>query len=292
MDYSFLRFTDNFEESKDLKNREVSIFDYDMQIHLIPGEAYSCITNFKGEISFSGNYKAYIVNCENEVLLDITDNVYIEEFANDKTGLNQIKFEVINVEANFYTDLVFFRLDQDFVSGKSFWSNPFLFSLYDSKETTRFRFKNYIDLDGTNYRVATIFQSVRLKCIKQRTNYTSSSQSYTSFQGNKLTSRVIKTKSYEFVFDMLNDFIYDRLQYLLTHDVIYVDRIRVTDKQTFESSDKFSDTNIAQSKFRVTVDESDIDDEAYQVKDTPLPPVDPYFDYRIGDYKNNDYKTQ
>lgn len=290
MDNSFFRFTDNFDEAKDLQNKEVTTFDYDMQIHLKPGETYTCISNFSGGISFGNLFKAYIVDCQDTILLDITDNVYIEEFLDDKSGLVQIKMEMIGINADYYTDLIYFKLVHNIVGGKSYWTNPMLMSDYDIKETTRFRFKNYIDLDGTNYRIAGIYQSIRLKCIKQKTDFTSLSQSYVTFQGFKYSSRVIKTKMYDYTFDMLNDFIYDRLQYLLTHDVVYVDRIRVTDKQTFSSSDKFADTNIAQSKFRLSVDESDIDDEANQIHDVPVPPIDPHYDYLVGDYKDADYK--
>lgn len=289
MDNSFFRFTDNFDEAKDLQNKKVTTFDYDMQIHLKPGETYTCISNFRNGISFGGLYKAYIVSCDDTLLVDITDNVYIEEFTDDKSGTQQIKLEMIGVNADFYTDLVHIKLVHNIIAGKSYWTNPVLMSMYDIDETTRFRFKNYIDLDGTNYRIAGIFQSVRLKCIKQKTNFSSLSQSYTTFQGLKYSSRVIKTKAYDFIFDMLNDFIYDRLQYLLTHDVIYTDRVRVTDKQTFESSDRLADTNIAQSRFKLSIDESDIDDEANQIN-VPIIPVEPVYDYRAGDYKDNDYE--
>lgn len=290
MDNSFFRFTDDFEKSKDLQSSGVTTFDYDMQIHLKPGESYSSISNYNKGISFGGLYKAYIVDCDNNILQDITNEVYIEEFTDDKSGTQQMRFEVIGVYADFYTDLVHFRLDHNIVSGKKYWSNPFLFSMYDIHETTRFRFKNYLDLDGTNYRIGAIFQSVRLKCIKQKSNYVSSSQSYTSFKGFKYSSRVIKTRIYDFIFDMLNDFTYDRLQYLLTHDVIYVDTTRVTDKQTFESSDKLSDSNVAQSKFKLCIDETDIDNEAYQVKEMPVPAQTIQPDYNSADYDNNDYK--
>jgi hypothetical protein len=66
--------------------------------------------------------------------------------------------------------------------------------------------------------------------------------------------------------DMNNDFIYDRIQYLLSHDELYVDGIRVTDKQTFENDDKYSNTtNVSQNKFKVAVNENDIFNYAYQI---------------------------
>jgi hypothetical protein len=291
MDNSFFRFTDNFNDSKNLGNITVSTYDYDMQIHLSPNEAYSCITNVKNGISFGGLYKLYLVDCENNILADITDKVFIEEFTDDKTAKQQLRFEVINIELDFFTDLVRFRLDHNIVSGKKYWSNPFILSEYELDETVRFRFKNYIDLDGTNYRIGGIFQSVRLKCIKQKNNFISSGQAYTAFQGNKYSSRVIKTKMYEYILDMVNDFIYDRLQYLFTHDIIYVETIRVTDKQTFDNPDKQGDSNVAQIKIKLAIDETDVDNEALQVKEVPIPAPVLNADYLIGDYNSNDYKA-
>lgn len=290
MDYSFIRFIDNFDKAKDLGNSKLTEFDYDMQIHLKPGEVYTCISNNSGGISFGGVYKAYLVNCNDDILADITSKVYIEEFIDDAYGLPQIKLEMVGVTNDFYGKLVYLRLDHNIVAGKKYWSNPFLHSNYDIDETARFRFKNYIDLDGTNYNNATIFQSIRLKCYKTKNNYTSSSQSYTSFKGNKLSSRVIKTKQYDFVFDMCNDFIYDRLMYLLVHDVIYVDNVRVTDKQTFDSQDRFAGSNVSQEKFKLSVDETDIDDNANQIYNAPIPkPPVVAVDYNSNDYHYPDY---
>lgn len=295
MDNSFFRFIDNFDKAKDLYNNKFNEFDYDMQIHLKPSENYSCITNVVGGISFGDLYKAYIVNCSNEILTEITDNVYIEEFVSSIDGSTQMKFEVVGLAPNsdFYTDLVYLRLDHNIVGGKSYWSNPFLLSNYDIDETVRFRFKHYSNLDGTNYKIATILQSIRLKIIKNKNTFVSSSQSYTTFVGLKYSSRLIKTKMHEYTMDMCSDFIYDRLQYLLNHDIIYVDTIRVTDKQTFENTDKFGGTNITQVKFKVAIDESDIDNEATQVYIPPVPVIN--YDYSSLDYDGasggNDYLT-
>lgn len=289
MDYSFFRFLDDFNKSKDLYNSKLNEFDYDIQIHLKPGETYTCISNVAGGISFGSVFKSFIVNCENEILVDLTDDTYIEEFISSIDGTTQIKLEIENIAADFdfNTDLVYLRLDHDIIGGKSYWTNPFLLSNYDINETTRFRFKHYSDLDGTNYRVATILQSIRIKCKKDKHSFISSSQSYTTFVGLKYSSRLIKTKMYDYLMDMCSDFIYDRLQYLLSHDIIYVDTIKVTDKQTFDNGDKFGSTNIAQVKFKLAVDENDIDDEANQVN-VPIPPVVPAFDYSSIDYSSGD----
>lgn len=291
MDNSFFRFTDNFNEAKDLQNSKLADFDYDMQIHLKPGESYSCITNCPNGIGFGGVYKMYIVDVDNKILADITNKAYIEEFTDNTFGRQQLKLELLGITGyDFYTDIVFFRLDHNIIGGKKYWTNPFLFSNYDIEETTKFRFKNYIDLDGTNYKIASIFQSVRLKCYKEKTSFTSSSQSYTTFQGNKHSSRVIKTKTHDYIFDLCNDFIYDRLQFLFTHDVIYADTIRVTDKQTFENQSKLGSSNVTQLKYKLSVDINDIDDEAYQVFKAPVQQVAPV-DYIAKDYNINDYKT-
>jgi hypothetical protein len=290
MDNSFLRFLPDFDQAKDLQNSKVSEFDYDMQIHLKPGESYSLITNCPNGIAFDNLYKAYIVNCDNVILNNVSDNVFIEEFTNSETGLQQLKIEFVKINVDYFTDLCFFRLDHDIVNGLSYWSNPFIISMYDIKDTSRIRFKNYRNLDGTNYQVASIFQSIRLKCRKQKDNFSSSKQQYTTFTGLLFSSRIIKTKYYEFIFDMCNDFIYNRLQYVLSHDIIYIDTVRVTEKQTFENADKISETtNLSENKFKLAVNELDIDDEAYQVfEDIKLIPISkiPSGNYTLADFNS------
>lgn len=266
MDNSFFRFLNDFEQAKDLQNSNLSELNYDMQIHLSPKDKYSCITNVPEGIAFDSQYRAYIVDCSNTVIGEVTDRVIISEFTHSKTGKQQLKLEIISLELDCYTDLVYLRLDHDVPGGDSFWTNPFLVSEYDLNETTEFAFKHNSVLDGTDYKTANIFQVIRLKCFRQKTSFANSQQSYTTISGLKYSSRLIKTKFYEYIFDMCNDFIYDRLQFLLSHDIIYVNGIRVTDKQTFDNADKISDTtNVSQNKFKLAVNEDDIYDYGYQV---------------------------
>jgi len=268
MDNSFIRFLNNFNEANDLGNSDLSVLNYNDQIHLHPNEDYSCISNNPNSINFDNLYKVYIVDCYNNVLANISDNAFISEFTSNIDGVRQIKFEVININKDFITDLVYFRIDHDILNGQSFWSNPFLISLYDIEETTKFRFKHYNNLDGTCYEVANIFQSIRLKCYKDRNSFANSMQSYTTIEGLKYSSRLIKTKFYNYIFDRCNDFIYDRLQYLLSHDIIYVNGIRVTDKQTFDSNEKFDNTtNVTDYKFKLAVDENDVYNYPFQIFD-------------------------
>lgn len=265
-DYCFLRFIDNFDKAKSLGNNDLAKFKYDSQIHLNPTENYSIITNVNTGISFNNNFKVYLVNCDNDILNEITEKIFIEEFTHNETGLKQCKIEILQLNLDYITDLVYIRLDHTIVGGISYWSNPFIISEYDINETKRFDFKNYRNLDGTCYEVASIYQSIRLKCIKLKNTFTSTSESYTAMEGFKLTSSLTKTKFHEYLMEMNNDFIYDRMQYLLSHDIIYIDNIRITDKQTYENDDKYSNsTNVSQNKFKVAVDVTDVYNYEYQI---------------------------
>lgn len=288
MDYSFFRFLDNFEQAKDLQNSEVTDLNYDMQIHLKPGETYSCITNIPSGIAFDSNYRVFIVDCSNNILDDITDNTFIVEFTHSVTGKQQLKLELVNVLADHLTELVHIRIDHFIVGGKSYWTNPFLISEYDINETTLFAFKHNRELDGTDYKTAGIFQVIRLKCYKQKNSFTDSQQTYTTFDGLKYSSRLIKTKFYNFVFPMCNDFIYDRLQYLFSHDIIYVNKIRVTDKHTHDNSDRYSDTtNVSSNIFKLAVNEEDKYDFGYQIFEDIS--VEPLSLIPLGQYSTDGY---
>lgn len=265
-DYTFLRLIDDFDKAKDLGNSKLADFNYDNQIHLKPDESYSIITNVPNQISFNNNILAYLVDCQNNVLVNISNNIIIQEFIHNDTGLKQCKIELIKLNQDFITDLVYLRLDHTILNGSSYWSNPFLLSEYNIEETKRFDFKHSQNLHDTCYEVANIYQSIRVKCIKQKNTFTSSSQSYTDLEGIKLSSRLIKTKYFDLIMDMNNDFIYDRMQYLLCHDIIYIDGIRITDKQTFENDDRYNNTtNISQNKFKVAVDIEDTYKQTYQL---------------------------
>lgn len=266
MDNSLLRFLNDFNKAKDLGNSLMANEIYDNQIQLDPNEDYGVITNVPTGIAFNGNFKAYIVDCANNILDTITNNIYIEEFNHNETGLRQMKIEIVALKLEHYDDLVYMRIDHDIVGGDSFWSNPFILSEYRLNETTRFDFKNYENLDGTCYEEAEFYQSIRLRCFRDKNSIESSSQAYTTLDGLKYSSRVIKSKNQHYIFDMLNDFTYERLQYILGHDVIYVDGKRATNKQTVDNDDRFSsETNVSLNKFKVPVDDSDLYTFAYQI---------------------------
>ncbi len=258
IDYSFIRFKDTLSDALDLGNSKLSEFNYDMQIHLSPHENYSIITNTNNGIAFDNNYKAFLIDVCGNILSEITDNILINEFTHNESGLQQCKIEILALNLDYYTDLVCIMLNHNITNGKSYYSNPFLLSEYDLDETIRFDFRNYSNLDNTCYKIANIYQSIRLKGIFQKNSFTSTSESYVS-NGVSVTSKLVKLKQKSYILDMVNDFIYDRIQYLLSHDVIYLDNIRVTNKQTYENEDKLSNSaNISRNTLKVYINENDV----------------------------------
>ena len=125
LDKSFLRLKTSFAEAK-FELLQDSEFAYKENIVLNPNNIYTQISNSLTSIAFDDSYIVELVDCADNVVLDITDKVFINEFQDHK-GIYQIAFEIAPIEQDFYGEYLFLKfthLDSDF----KVWSNPILVS--------------------------------------------------------------------------------------------------------------------------------------------------------------------
>ena len=101
-DYSFIRLKDNITDALNIGDSPIVTHKFFSPIQLLPSLTYTQITNFTGGIALQSDVEVFIVDCNDNVLADITDNVFIEDFTNTSTGESQCKIEYVNLGVDFY----------------------------------------------------------------------------------------------------------------------------------------------------------------------------------------------
>jgi len=254
-DLSFIRLEPNFNDAKNLRASTAATIFYNGQIILRPNETYLQTTNTKLGIAFDGNYKVTIIDCDDNELQDITNNVAINERLIN--GVPQIDFEIVNIGNDYYAKNVFLKFKHT-VSDYVWYSNPLNITNYFDNISSRFNYKNAND---------TYYQSIVLKCFFSVNDAESNSSEYTTYEGKKITSRLINTELEQYFFDSIDNFTYRRLNNLLSRNIVYINGYRITNKQTLPSKGRAGDTNIFNIDFKVAIDYNDIFVEEFQIFD-------------------------
>ena len=252
-DLSFIRLEPNFNDAKYLRASTASKIFYNGQIILCPNQTYLQTTNTKLGIAFDGNFQVTIVDCNDNQLQDITDNVAINE--RTIAGLPQIDFEIVNIGADYYAKNVYLKFRHT-VSNYVWYSNPLQITNYFDDISSRFNYKNAND---------TYYQSITLKCFFSVNDAESNSSEYVTYEGKKVTSRLITTELEQYFFDSIDNFTFRRLNNLLSRNIVYINGNRITNKQTVASKSRAGDTNIFNLDFKVAIDYNDIFVEELQI---------------------------
>lgn len=252
-DLSFIRLEPNFPSAKYTRTSPTASIFFFGQISLSPNETYLQTTNCKNNIAFDGNYKVTIVDCNDNELQNITDNVAINE--RTINGIEQIDFEIVNIGTDYYAKTVYLKFKHT-VSNYVWYSNPLNITDYFSYLTSRFDYKNATDA---------YFQSIRLKTYFTVNDAESQSSQYVTYEGKKITSRLINTEFEKYIFQKIDNFTYRRLNNLLSRNVVYINGNRITDKQTLQSKEPSGDSNVFNLDFQVAIDYNETYDYNFQI---------------------------
>lgn len=253
-DLSFLRLEPSLSSAKYTRASSASTIFFLGQISLSPNEPYVQTTNTTDGIAFDGNYNVFVVDCNDNELLNITDKVAISEFTS--FGVPQISFEIAPIKKDFYSRTVYLKFVHT-VSDYKWYSNPINIT-ENLRLTSRFDYKNAKD---------EFFQSIRLKTWFSVNDAESNSDEYTTYDGKKVTSRLITTELEQYIFEKLDNFTYRRLNNLLARNILYLNGNRVTDKQVLSSKDRTADTNIFNLDFKVAIDYNEVYNYGFQIFD-------------------------
>jgi hypothetical protein len=250
-DLAFIRLKPTLSEALETRQSAYAKLNYFFQIQLSTTGVYSQITNSKTNIAFDGNYSVYVCDLCGTELLDITAKVQITEFT-DNRGLQQIYFTIDDVGTDFYKQPLTLRFKHT-VSDYVWYTNPITISDRDLEQTTMFVYRDYKEFNGIAYNRVNNYQSIRLSCAFIGNDTESASSEYTTLDGLKVNSRLIKTEFEKYFFPGIDNFTYRRLNCLLTHPVIYVNDYRVTNKQTIPAEDFTGATNITDVEFKIAM---------------------------------------
>lgn len=260
MDYSFIKLSKITED----ENPKISQINYSDCVQLLPSESYLQITNNADGIAFDTDYAVFVVNCQNDILSDITNNVSIYEFT-DINGIQQIAFEL-----NFLTiDFGFQPVKLKFVktTGSDIWySNEILITEEAEEQTTRFDYKSNDYFHGISYDVVDYYQSIRLRCFFDRfDNETEVKDYYQISKGNTISTRALLKELTNYKFVNINPFVFKRINVLLIHDIIYVDGLRMTNKTNVKGSERLGYSNLSEGEFSAYINNNDFFTFEYQI---------------------------
>lgn len=264
IDYSFLRLRDNISDAIDMGDSPVVTHFYYSPIQLIPTKSYLQITNYENGISLDSDCEVFVVDCNDNVLADVTENVFIEEF-NDNNGHNQCKIEIVNLGVDFYRQAVLLKFDM-LASDAVYYSVPMNITSYQEEQTTFFKYRNYDDFMGIGYTNANVYQSISVSMYFDIPIDETETEDYFQIsRNNTISARALHKVFEQYAIDKINRFTFDRLNVLFKHEVIYCDNVRVTNKPVVTSSERLGDTNYFETNVVLAKNYNDISYYEFQI---------------------------
>ena len=263
MDYSFLRLKDNLTDAVNIGDSPV-VTNVFYNIQLLPDKTYCQITNVDGGLSIDNDAEIFVIDVCGNVLSDITDKVFIEEFF-DGNGDRQLAIEYVNLNVDFYRTPVCIKFKQ-ILSNAEYFTNPFYLTSYQSERTVFFKYKNIDDFMSIGYSNAQKFQSISLMMYFDIPIDESEVSDYFQISTNNLISARALIKDYEqYKIEQINRFTFVRLNLLLKHEIVYIDDVRITNKPIIESSERLGDSNYFASTMVVDKNYKDVSGYDFQL---------------------------
>jgi len=263
LDFSFLRLLPSFDLAKSDKMTDTTKF-YNFGVCLHPQEHYLQITNSEVSIAFDDSYKVDIVDCNNEVLKDVTENVFINEFQ-DINGIYQLAFEVVNINEDFYGKTVYFKFTQTSNTDNVYYSNGVKITADYIKDTFRLDYKSYSYYEGISYDRANFYQNIRLFGYFNLPNAKEDNKNYTKIGGNVTRARITQNTEYNYNIDLLDTFTFERLQRALNSDIVYLNSYAFNNTESLAVGDRKDKTNLFDANFKGVFDYTDSYDDVYQI---------------------------
>jgi hypothetical protein len=297
VDKSFLRLLTDFSLAKS----EIMIdseFIYNAPICLHPQEKYLQITNFNnlGELvpynpetvvndfedrvlSDGGTFEAYncllellqipfkaeLIDCKENVLLDITDKVFYTSF-NDINNASQIAFEIQPIENDFYYEKCFLRLNFN-DDNTSFYSNGFYVTAEDENKTFRIDYKNLGYYQGISYDKLDVYQSIRLFGYFNQPSTKEAVTIYTQLNGEVRRSRPIQAIEYKYNIDLIDTFTFERLSNALNSQIVYLNGNRFQTIDNVQSEERQGKSNMFATSFKGQFNFNDTYVDTFQLID-------------------------
>lgn len=245
LDKSFLRLVTDFSVAKS-EILKTSQYNYKENIIINPNKATLQISNSLTNIAFDDSYIVELVDCADDVVLDITDKVFINEFQ-DINGIYQIAFEILPILQEFYFKRLFLKFKHT-GSDLVLWSNPI--NVTDCIHKIRIEYKNYEYYQGISYDRANYYQSIEINGYMNATPPKETTKIYTKLNGNIRSSRPIQALEYVFNIDALDSFTLGRLMVALNSEIVYINGVRFTKSENISVDDRLGMSNQFPASFK------------------------------------------
>lgn len=245
LDKSFLRLVTDFSVAKSEMMDNGQYINKDTII-ISPTNKTLQISNSLTNIAFDDSYIVSLVDCSDNVMLDITNKVYINEFQ-DINGIYQIAFEILPIQVDYYNKTLFIKF-KHIGSDLTLWSNPI--NVTDTLQIIRLDYKNYSYYEGISYDRANFFQSINLTSFYNGLLPKETTNIYTQSNGDIRTGRTTQVLEYTYNIDAIDTFTFDRLMVALNSDVVYLNGVRFRKSEVISIDDRQGATNQFQCSFK------------------------------------------
>lgn len=260
LDKSFLRLVTDFSVAKS-EMMANSQYVYKDTIVLSPNSKYLQISNSLTNIAFDDSYIVSLVDCADNVMLDITNKIYINEFQ-DINGIYQIDFEIAPIQTDFYNKNLFLRFEHT-GSDLTLWSNPILVT--DTIQTIRIDYRNFSYYEGISYDRANYFQSIEIAGFFNLPSSKENTVLTTLSNGDIRRSRTTQEIEYTYNIEAIDTFCFNRLMVALNSEVVYINGTRFVTSENVQSDERQGMSNQFATTFKGQFIASDTYVANYQI---------------------------
>lgn len=180
-------------------------------------------------------YSVFVSDLCGNNLQEITDHSYF--------SLDYIEFASIY---DFNADVVIVKIVNDINPQEVWYSNPLLIT--DCFLSTEIDYKDIPD---------SYMQSAGVKSYFTRAVQESEVKTYIQETGTKVSSKAIFTEIRKYIFEKVDNFIYRRLNLALGRSIVYLEKIRVTDKPLLKDGDIDGSQNTFRSELTAYINYND-----------------------------------
>jgi len=251
------------------------IFSYSY-VCLSPSKTYRTVTNVDiAGFNFAQNYTVHLVDCCDNILLDITPNVTIRKFTHRDSGLDNGIVEIVNIGKDFYGKCVSMKITQTTNTANVWYSAPFQVT-ENRRDCSDFYYTASSMIDGIDYETAGVVQAIGLRGVYTKPTRETNSEQYLQTTGNNISRSEIRNLAYNFTVEYQNNHGLEAFETLVSHPVVYaVDAMKTTKAIRLttivpSSEERLGSTNFFVSSFKAYIDRRDLYDPSQGGITTPF----------------------
>ena len=253
---SFLRISTDKDTAQNLGESPQATLRITPQIQLLPfdPQPYLQITTEMTPLSVSNDYTVFIVRCDNDFEVEVTDHVQISAYG------SQLRIRIAHLLYDFDTSPVYFRIDRGSTGSiqNNYYSNKFLLTRHNEHLTSR------IDYYSKSVPALTIglgsqpFLSIRMQFYFSNTIDATEVETYYQISTGQTVNPRISVKEYsQWRTQLFNSWAMSRLAQALYDGRCYINQTRNYPTEGLEISEREGASNISEQIFVTDPDEND-----------------------------------